>query len=79
MSKRRKSGDVVWVSSTKIEPQLAEIQDDSGMWCNKLQCRRDQCFCWATLYVLVDGKYTDVLHHVSECELFDSLEKAQEA
>ena len=78
MSKRRKSGDWVWLaknagfvgesnrSRAQIQP---ENNPDSCCLCNDKFCKE-----WATLWTEPDPKNNNksyVLCHVSECQMFD--------
>jgi hypothetical protein len=80
MSKRRQAGDWVWMRTyagfvQSEKPQRGQIRPESygAQWC-MLDCGDPDCREWLDVW-RADGVG---LCHVSECEMFDSEEEAQE-
>jgi len=81
MSKRRKPGDWVWPSpgsgfiqnSHRLRVEIQPEDEDAFDYCC-LDCGDPDCRCWANSLTEPDPKregYRHMLHHVSECEMYD--------
>ncbi len=76
MSKRRKTGDWVWLmpnsgfvgESNRLKAEIQPEEDPPPCF----ECDDDECAEWSTLWTAEDGdKGRHMLCHVSECRMLD--------
>lgn len=86
MSRRRKSGDWVWLmpnsgfvgESHRLRAEIQPEDDDDPYPC-VFECGDDGCREWSTLLTEDDGGTRHMLCHVSECRMLDEPFREPEA